>query len=544
MHFRPLSKIQLKTVITATLLLFSISAQSSTLTNFLREPDVQQKLNLITKASETFNQVTLKHLGENSYPTRTEIAKSAQNYLFISVPYWFSDHEGNLFRDFMTEQNKLKPNLDFRVLFDWTTPGSTGDFFGRKMVKQLKEATDGNIMMWNELWSLRSHSFDILRNRLHDKIMVADGKTLLIGGMNFADEYLQGGVTRKGWHDTDILIEGPAAQEATKLFIKVWELEKLLRSSAHFPPDRKTRTLFLQQYFYEDKEYFSWKAIKSGYIKSGEHPLQTLRAHLPFSKYLSDEKYFPKIENCPNCKASVRLIYDNPLVDRTLSTDPYYSKKKKPLKVYSKTMELIDFLLPHTKKNLRIFIPYLTPYEHFIDSLVKASQRGVKVEIITNSILSHDLGRFPYYAGVGHYRKLLNAGVKIFEWQGHKPLEEQEQIQDCKVFDGDWPGHTIHSKVMIFDEEVSLIGSHNFNQRSEAMNTEIMAFVIDKKLSQELTDVFQYDLDLDLNIQLKCGSQILNRGRFVEEINLEILDTKLQKYEKKSRFWKKLQNYM
>lgn len=80
-----------------------------------------------------------------------------------------------------------------------------------------------------------------------------------MGGMNVADDDLQGGVTRKGWHDTDILVKGPAAAEAQKAFLELWELSRCLASPAPSPPFPEQEAKAIQEVFYEDHGRFQVK---------------------------------------------------------------------------------------------------------------------------------------------------------------------------------------------------------------------------------------------------------------------------------------------
>src|SRR6185503_17798150 len=162
-------------------------------------------------------------------------------------------------------------------------------------------------------------------------------------------------------------------------------------------------------------------------------------------------------------------------------------------KNFSKIMTTFTYLAGLTKRSLRMFVPYLTPEDDFIDTLKALAKRGVEVSIITNSMRTNDLGKLPYIAGVGHYRDLLEAGVHIYEWQGHLKLHDLETTKGCQVEPGTWPGATIHTKAAIFDEQVLMLGSHNFNERSQSYNNEIMTVVNDAGIASKMNEVFQKD---------------------------------------------------
>jgi len=72
-----------------------------------------------------------------------------------------------------------------------------------------------------------------LTHRDHRKILIADGKVAIIGGINISEVYSSSPFKRKQsekapihWRDTDIHIEGPAVAEFQKLFLDTWVKQK------------------------------------------------------------------------------------------------------------------------------------------------------------------------------------------------------------------------------------------------------------------------------------------------------------------------------
>ncbi len=72
-----------------------------------------------------------------------------------------------------------------------------------------------------------------LTHRDHRKILIADGKIAIIGGINISKVYSSTPFKRKKiekalihWRDTDIQIESPAVAEFQKLFLDTWQKQK------------------------------------------------------------------------------------------------------------------------------------------------------------------------------------------------------------------------------------------------------------------------------------------------------------------------------
>ncbi|MBL8742432.1 MAG: phosphatidylserine/phosphatidylglycerophosphate/cardiolipin synthase family protein, partial [Myxococcales bacterium] len=95
-----------------------------------------------------------------------------------------------------------------------------------------------NVVSASELIALIKRS-QVLNHRWHEKYLIADGRAVVMGGMNIADEYMLGGTDtlvetlgeqRAAWRDMDVLIEGPAAADAFASFADNWaELDRLER---------------------------------------------------------------------------------------------------------------------------------------------------------------------------------------------------------------------------------------------------------------------------------------------------------------------------
>jgi len=92
-----------------------------------------------------------------------------------------------------------------------------------------------------------------LNQRDHRKLLIVDGSTAFLGGINISSVY-SGGSFSKGlrikpdsgpdgslaWRDTDLQLQGPVVAEFQKLFIAAWESQKgaPLAEKNYFPPPK------------------------------------------------------------------------------------------------------------------------------------------------------------------------------------------------------------------------------------------------------------------------------------------------------------------
>ncbi len=449
------------------------------LTKFLETSKSKEELKRITKSEELKGKVRLLHLGMNSFKIREDIIKNAKKYIFISVPYWRNNPGGWHFLKVLEEAKRKNPNLELRLILGFAGSAMFSKFLPSRLFKRIKKVFDGNVFLWNPPYWFRSFSFNVLKYRLHDKMLIVDGKKMIIGGLNVGVKYFDGGKASYGWHDSDLLISGEPVKAASLIFIKNWEFSKYLRTKKYFPPFKKKWIPLLQDYYYKNKYYWSFKVANF----SGQKPFYGKKCvYFPLPSYLKKAFYFPEYSQNDN-DVPIRLIFDNPFVD---------CQSVKPYKPYSKTQNTVNYLLKNCKKRVKMFIPYFTANTYLIEQLQKAARRGVKVEILTNSLASLDIDRI-YFGSLGHYLPLIRAGVKIYEWQGHKRLKEEAAIFKGRI--KHWPGNTLHTKALVFDGEVLMLGSHNLNVRSDHYNTEIMALIKDRKVSLAVEKIFNRDLE-------------------------------------------------
>jgi len=153
--------------------------------------------------------------GEEKFPEVLETLQSAQNHIHIEYYIYEDDSIGNEVAE--TLMQKAKEGVEVRFIYD--------DFGShkvkRKLVKKLKEAGV-------QVFPFYEITFFALANRMnyrnHRKIIVIDGKTAFVGGINVSDKYInQDSETKKlFWRDTHLRIDGPGIFYLQYLFLCDW----------------------------------------------------------------------------------------------------------------------------------------------------------------------------------------------------------------------------------------------------------------------------------------------------------------------------------
>lgn len=132
---------------------------------------------------------------------------------------------------------------------------------------------------------------------------------------------------------------------------------------------------------------------------------------------------------------------------------------------------LVYWVLFHAAhRRVSIATPYFAPDPDLELGLAEAARRGVEVTLLVPG--PHNDSRLIRHASRTYYRRLLEAGVRVHEYQ---PT-------------------LLHTKTVLVDGRWALIGSSNFDSRSLRHNAETVLAVFDADLVQALSAAYDQDL--------------------------------------------------
>ncbi len=121
------------------------------------------------------------------------------------------------------------------------------------------------------------------------------------------------------------------------------------------------------------------------------------------------------------------------------------------------------------QKEILISTPYFIPGETLLNALIVASLSGVKVKLL---VPGKSDSKVVDFAARSYYGNLLQAGVEIYQY--------------TRGF--------IHSKTMVCDGLLSVIGTANMDTRSFELNFEVNSIIYDEQIGEQLTDAFNGDI--------------------------------------------------
>ncbi|WP_152270397.1 cardiolipin synthase [Agriterribacter humi] len=202
------------------------------------DPEVQSNRELaIMLVKDSFspltanNEVKLLVNGEYKFPEVLSAIRQAKHHIHIEYYIYEDDEIGCAIADALIQ--KVKEGVAVRFIYD--------DFGSRtirkKLIPRLKEAGVHAFPFYRII-------FIALANRLnyrnHRKIIVIDGSTAFVGGINVSDRYINNTEepNKLFWRDTHLRIDGPGVLYLQYLFLCDWNFcaNDHLHSDAMFFP--------------------------------------------------------------------------------------------------------------------------------------------------------------------------------------------------------------------------------------------------------------------------------------------------------------------
>ena len=312
-----------------------------------------------------------------------------------------------------------------------------------------------------------------LNYRMHNKIFLVDGVAAVLGGRNIGDEYF-GQDPSFNFQDMDAIALGEVAAEAGEAFDLFWNAELAFPVAAlngnpeEMPTAVQTATL---------------ATARERVTPVGEE--DTAAATEAWLSALSTELLW----------TNARVIVDRP--DRgTEQADSAF-------------MTLLQDPSLRPEQSLVIQTAYLIPNGPTMGNIEDIGAKGMSMKILTNSAQSNNHNSVHAFY-VPYRKRLIEAGVDLYEVQGNGSLAGYLD----RVGEDGRAG--LHTKSMVFDERVSIIGSYNMDPRSRVWNSEIALVVDDagfaaevlEEMTRDFTPDAAWHLSLDDNGKLLWSGEV------------------------------------
>lgn len=344
------------------------------------------------------NKVKVLLNGEEKFPEVIAALKAAKSHIHIEYYIYENDEIGREIEEILIQ--KVKEGVEVRFIYD--------DFGARSIRRNIVKRLVANGV---QAFPFMRVYFILFANQVnyrnHRKIIVIDGTTAFVGGINISDRYINKKDSKgkaKYWRDMHLRIDGPSVYYLQHIFLCDWN-------------------------------------------------------------FCANETIEPTVSFFP--KESISNKYGNKLVQIAASGPDSTT----PIILYS-----LVKAISMAKKEVIITTPYFIPGESLIQSIVIAALSGVEVHIL---VPANSDTLFVNSAARSYYRELLRAGVRIYEYQ--------------KGF--------VHTKSMVVDGEIAIVGTANMDIRSFDLNFEVNAIVYDSDIAKQVRDAFLEDIQHSKDIQ-------------------------------------------
>jgi phosphatidylserine/phosphatidylglycerophosphate/cardiolipin synthase-like enzyme len=421
----------------------------------------------------------LEH-GEDSLLLRVHLIRAAQKSIDIQTFIWAEDASGWLMLDELIAA--AKRGVRVRVLVDQLFSLDDVEWLSRiasahaNLEFRLYNPTfDEAVTQPLEFAAGLLCCFSSFNQRMHNKLFLVDGDIGIAGGRNVEDRYFDWD-QEFDYRDRDVLVLGPdASAEMRASFEEFWAnrravpLTRLNDVNQRIVADAgKVEELAPPATIdWPRVESLRARALDAGYIRAAFVDDALRVGHI---EYFSDAPGKPAEEDGAGEALS----------------------------------EHVAELLRGAQSEIVFETPYLVLSKRarsIFRDLYKREPR-VRVTVSTNSLAATDA--FYVYALSHKYKKryLKRYGFHIFEFKPF-PGDAEEFVRDYATLAGSGNlgkyeryGQTplkrhgvrlgLHAKSLVIDDSVSMIGSHNFDPRSDNYNTESGFIIHDREVAERV----------------------------------------------------------
>jgi len=309
--------------------------------------------------------------------------------------------------------------------------------------------------------------FTGFNQRMHNKTFIVDGKVVITGGRNIADEYFDYDHDYN-FRDRDVLLIGKASSSVQHSFNLFWDSDLSVPVASIIKVDdaelnTAVKYEYLHQYACNPDNF--WPQVRE------------------------------KIKMVPVAFQKIQDSGDLVWVDSVsfVSDSPGKNNGDEGLKGGGASTDALISLIKNAKRSISIQSPYLVTTELSQQLFNEAVKRGVEVKILTNSLSSTD--NLEAFNGYQRERKaLLNTGINIYEFKPDAAIRYKIMTGALQKEMNFTPTFGLHAKSMVIDQEIAVIGTFNLDPRSANLNTECIAVVYDTRIAGDLYSAMEEDM--------------------------------------------------
>jgi phosphatidylserine/phosphatidylglycerophosphate/cardiolipin synthase-like enzyme len=342
------------------------------------------------------------------------------------------------------------------------------------------------------------HDVDQVQKRMHNKLFIADNAWGIAGGRNLGDAYFGRG-EESNFVDLDVLAAGRIVRDMSASFDVYWNNELAYPVEALLDK--------------EDLDKLRKPLAPASGIDVSQPPASTQVAATATATVTHTASVLPDVTTT-GIQSRILDLQQVPL-----TWAPSALMVDKPGKVGPGDDEvdagdtLIDGLLAlmgQAKTDVLIISPYFVPGQPMMKVFSDLRGRGVRIRVLTNSLASNDAPAA--HAGYARYRKqLLEMGIELYEMRAEQEgspgglgsgINARAAKSQGMFGSGGGVGGSkastgrasLHSKAVIIDSRLAVIGSMNLDLRSKLKNSEVALVIRSAALSRQATALVENSL--------------------------------------------------
>ena len=323
--------------------------------------------------------------------------------------------------------------------------------------------------------------FSRLNSRMHNKLFIVDNVAYITGGRNVGSNYFYP-ETASNFSDTDVLFIGDMTRYATDSFNEYWNHHLSIPASV-FPKAKSKKAMRKLEKTFADIEEKSTADVRKYNTIISMAQREYKQKKFDFSwgrgKFLADPPQ--KVEMTMDEKEAYR----------------------------GDIIRALQHLWDRTTQSVYMSAAYFVPGQGGLEHMLHEENSGVHMTIVTNSLASTNAPTV--YAKWEKYRRqLIESGAEVYEFMvSAENLRGKEHDRERKQSSFS----VLHSKTMVFDDNISWIGSFNLDPRSAYYNTENVAIFESRDFADKLREMILKDTQTSWRVTLDDKGNPVWSGR-------------------------------
>ena len=312
--------------------------------------------------------------------------------------------------------------------------------------------------------------FNRLNSRMHNKLFIVDNIAYITGGRNVGSNYFYP-ETASNFSDTDVLFLGDMTKYATDSFNEYWNHHLSIPASV-FPKAKSKKAL---------------KKLEKSFAEIERTSAQNIKQYNNIIN-MAQQEY--KSKNLDFSWGRGKFLADPP--------EKVEMPMEKKEQYHGNIIRALKHLLDKTNDSVYMSAAYFVPGQAGLEHMLDAEKSGIHMTIVTNSLASTNAPTV--YAKWEKYREqLIKSGADVYEFMvSAENLRGKEHDRERKQSSFS----VLHSKTMVFDDDISWIGSLNLDPRSAYYNTENVAIFESRDFADKLREMILRDTKTSWRVTL------------------------------------------